>query len=258
MDLNRFCIPTADGESGDSLNHHTATSEDGRVTVYFRDLQERLLEQIYAADVVVGCVAWLTSFPVLRALEPKRGVSIIVQKEDFLRPDHDAPNKEWLRELKSLYHALIPKLTRRDIGGRLSEMRDRSYRSTSEELAREWFIEDPMDPVRCVGVNYGINNRSQPRMHNKFLVFCKYDNVVGVDPYAAWTGSYNISATAERSFEKALLIRDPSLVNAYFLEYVQIACLSEPLNWKSVTVKPEWWRGSESDWDCFDAFAGEY
>lgn len=256
IDLNQLKIPSAAGSSSALLSHNSTSSEDGQVTVYFRDLQQKLLEQIAEADVVLGCVAWLTSFEVLKALAQKRGVSIIVQKEDFLRPDQ-RPTKDWLRNLKALYGDLYPTLTRRDIGGVLAEMRGRQYRTTAEELAKEWFIEDPMDPIRCVGIVGGEQERTNPRMHNKYLIFAHFNEGEGVSPYAVWTGSYNLSATAERSFENALLLRNPNIVRAYFFEYGQIAALSEPLDWKSKEVNPEWWRGAESDWSRFDPLAGE-
>lgn len=266
MDLNHLKIPLARDDDEDDawvdLQQNNAESADQKTTVYFRDIQKRVIEHIQQADVVLGCVAWLTSFEVLKALQVKKGVSIIVQKEDFLRPDFNVSENDdyenWLFELKKLYQAVYPRLTRRDIGQTLAQMRDRAYRSLAEEKAREWNIEDGMDAIRCVGVSSQSNARSLPRMHNKFLIFAQWDGRGEVEPYAVWTGSYNLSANAKKSFENALVLRDKSLVDAYFSEYLQIACLSEPLDWKSEVANPEWWQGTTKGPGRYDPLAGEF
>jgi hypothetical protein len=56
--------------------------------------------------VVVGCVAWLSSRSVLEALARKKAVAIVVQKEDFLRPDLDQNWTRAGRELRAFYRAL--------------------------------------------------------------------------------------------------------------------------------------------------------
>ena len=67
------------------LNNNTTS---GDIEAIFRDVKERLIQEITNADIIVGCVAWLTCSEILDALATvKNGVSIIVQKEDMLRPD---------------------------------------------------------------------------------------------------------------------------------------------------------------------------
>lgn len=112
---------------------------------------------------------------------------------------------------------------------------------------------------------------SFPRMHNKFLIFTEnipiYDDVPSTFGYAAedysaddnldlpkllgvsdtacvWTGSYNISQTAAKSLENAVVIRDQVIAQAYFNEWSQIMALSEPLDWESEWVAPEWRIGT--------------
>lgn len=63
-----------------------STVASGSVIAHFEDIEGRLVEFIHESTAIVGCVAWLTSVPVLRALQG-RPVNLIVQKEDFLRPD---------------------------------------------------------------------------------------------------------------------------------------------------------------------------
>ena len=63
-------------------------------------------------------------------------------------------------------------------------------------------------------------------------------------PYAVWTGSFNLTETAEKSLENALLIKNPKIVEAYYKEYGQICAMSEPLNWESNWIEPQWRIGT--------------
>lgn len=49
-------------------------------------IETALISQIAQCDMACGCVAWLTNENILKALG-KVQTSLIVQKEDFLRPD---------------------------------------------------------------------------------------------------------------------------------------------------------------------------
>ena len=83
-------------------------SAKSEAAAYFRDLETPLLSHIGEADAVVGCVAWLTNHKVLTALASKRSASIILQKEDFLRPDLEPLKEDWRSELRTLYDAICP------------------------------------------------------------------------------------------------------------------------------------------------------
>lgn len=222
--------------------------------IYFRDLERHLVSHIKAADFVAGCVAWLTSKPILNALSRvPQGVSIVVQKEDFLRPDVESRGG-WTATLRKLYDALKEPPTRLEIEGL-------DYLS---------FMSDPsIQPVRCVGIHNSDKGRLVPRMHNKFLVFCHVNKVpVGtvracivndgeceiyddpddminvITPYAAWTGSYNMSKNATMSLENAVFLQDPSIAGAYYAEWRNILSISEPLDWSTPWSQPEWHYGS--------------
>lgn len=79
---------------------------NAKVSVYFRDLETQLIQQIKAAEIIVGCIAWLTHFPIIQALaNVPKGVSIIIQKEDFIRPDLDS-KENWRTELRERYAKL--------------------------------------------------------------------------------------------------------------------------------------------------------
>lgn len=240
-DLNTLSIPNRDGPN-ESLSAPPVAG-DG-VTVYFRDLERHLIDHILAADAVLGCVAWLTNKDILSALAKKDPVAIVVQKEDFLRPDLSS-RRGWAAELRRRYDGLVCSWTRHEMPSFVGAL---SYCSNNL-----------MQPVRCVG-NFNRDRSSAfPRMHHKFIVFCRYstrqeviptqegDQVVEwpeLTPYAVWTGSLNFTENGARSLENALFITQQSIVNAYVEEWARIEALSEPLDWESDWTAPEWRLGS--------------
>ena len=62
-------------------------SSGGEIECYFRDLETHLNNKIKQYPVIVGCVAWLSNELLLKTLATRKAVSIIIQKEDFIRPD---------------------------------------------------------------------------------------------------------------------------------------------------------------------------
>ena len=190
-------------------------------------------------------MAWLTDAEILKALASKKSVCIIVQKEDFQRPDIDVNLKEvdwkkkWKIELRQSYDKLKCNLEREDFDQNIL-----SFISTHS-------IDTTLEAVRCVG-----NKNRHPLMHNKFLVFASYKNYnrpvsgyydygkIKIKPYAVWTGSFNFTKNSQNSLENALLIKDPLVVHAYYKEFGQIYAMSEPLDWTVDWVKPKWRIGS--------------
>lgn len=225
FNLNRLVIANAEGPDL-ALADHSTTSADGSVAVYFRGIEAALVRHIEAADVVVGCIAWLSSKPVLRALSGRRAVALVVQKEDFLRPDLGQREPRVRSDLRPLYDALPQGLQRfqyPDLVGSLSVASDPT-----------------MEPVRCIGSLNGDRRPAVPRAHHKFAVFCRLggDDAPKIEPYEVWTGSYNWTANATRSLENAVVLRDASVVRAFYREWEQAYAVSEPLDWDSPWVMP--------------------
>ena len=126
--LNTLAIAT-DGDPR-PLGRNNFHAPEADVTVYFRDLETELIRQIESAQAVIGCVAWLTSEPILSALaNVPNGVSIVVQKEDFLRPDVGASGL-WRSTLRRLYNRVPSRLIRNLPGlvGQLSAARGSARR----------------------------------------------------------------------------------------------------------------------------------
>lgn len=101
-DLNDYKIPSADGS--DILLTNFSISE-GEVDVVFRNIRTRLIQEIKQSHAVLGCVAWLTDLDILSAFENTQ-TCLVVQKEDFLRPDLGLENKQWKEKLRESYDKL--------------------------------------------------------------------------------------------------------------------------------------------------------
>jgi hypothetical protein len=226
-DLNKFQLDN-DGNYKDVHFIDNSVESVQGISVYFRDIETKLVSHIREADAILGAVAWLTNYKILDALAELKNVSIIVQKEDFLRPDIGLPSNYKIT-LNQKYNNLKCNLERHFFDNILSSVSVAS---------------DPsIDAVRCVGNHNKDKKPAFPRMHNKFLVFARVDKYF-VFPYAVWTGSFNLTKNAGLSLENALYITQPEIVNAYFQEYGQIAAMSEKLDWDSDWAAPEWRIGT--------------
>ncbi|MFI5390405.1 MAG: hypothetical protein ACHQYQ_03505 [Bacteriovoracales bacterium] len=231
INLNKLKIHDADGPDQE-LTDFSVTQ--GETTVIFRDLETKLIEQIEKYPIILGCVAWLTNFRIIEAMQNK-DISIIVQKEDFLRPE--SHSKNWHIKLHEKYFYLKNNLTRYELPGianQLSVGRDPS-----------------IAPIRCLGNHNSQKKLTHPRMHNKFLVFCHSENKnlndyghIEIIPNAVWSGSFNFSENANNSFENAILIENKEISMAYAKEYSQIFALSEPLDWETPWMEPEYRIGT--------------
>lgn len=231
-DLNLLEIIT-NGSENQPLVDLSESAQDCSVQVYFRDLEDHLIAHISTAQVVVGGVAWFTSHRVIRALCEIHGVSLIVNKEDFLRPDAE-PVSQMAADLRNLYTAL-PYLPERHL-----------LRGLVGSLS---VCSDPIiDCVRCLGTVDRQRKTNRPRMHNKFFVFCGIepgtDGYEHILPRSVWTGSFNPTTNGSKSLENAVVITHPIIADAYYREWEQLLALSEPLDWDCEWVCPEYRIGS--------------
>lgn len=219
-------------EPGGSYGNRVVLSDpsmtSGVVTCYFRDIKSHLIDEIKKYKAVVGCVAWLTDADILRELSRKSGVSIIVQKEDFLRPDTGNWSK---KNLLRLYEN-IPCMDRSDLPAPLCDAS---------------ICCDQSIGIRCVGEANLSKKMASPRAHHKFIVFGEVVSFVDKDkgyfasdflPAAVWTGSFNFTNNGSNSLENAVVIRDKVIAKAYLKEFGQVAAMSEPLNWDSEWAQP--------------------
>jgi hypothetical protein len=189
----------------------------------FRNIEQEIIEQIKRHDIIVGCIAWLTSIPIMEALQGK-DVQFIVQQEDWLRPD----STEWsMSRQRSLYQSL---------SGIDTIYAGVNYASYSE-----------IQPIRLSG-KPKTKNRSNPRMHHKFVLFAERNEQddYGHKTNLLWTGSYNFTANATKSLENGLFVKCPEVIEAYWLEWRQVLL-------SSFRIEDKWWNqsyGWSSDDDC--------
>jgi len=234
IDLTQLLIANADGPDTPQSDH-SISKVRADISVVFRDHQRRLLDLIDRYPYVLGCVAWLTDMRVLDALSSRDGVSIIVQKEDFLRPD--MTDRSDFEEMLRRAYGRIGGICRYEAPGVASGL--------------SVCCDPEMDAVRCVGNYNSEKHPAWPRMHNKFIVLCSYKESPNPDiyggelhPECVWTGSYNFTFNAQKSFENSIIIHDRDIAEAYAHEWAQILAFSEPLDWESRWCAPEYRIGT--------------
>jgi len=212
-------------------DHSIVVDEKVRIEAIFKNLEDKVVEKIEKSSSVVGCVAWLTSNKILAALaKTVDGVSIIVQKEDFLRPDIDSEDQYIQRlqkqysELKGIYPT--------------NECRFEEIVNSKGEFSRS----ETNISIRCVGNAKKVGQFALPRMHHKFFVFCNPEELESywlVKPYAVWTGSFNMTKNATMSVENAVYIENEEIAMSYFLEWHSMLMISERLDWTSEYAAPD-------------------
>lgn len=226
--LNRATIPTDGG--GVSLINRPTGVVSGAAEVVFQNHDVRLIQEIESADYVLGAMAWLTHEGIINALSrTKDGCAVVVQKEDFLRPDMGARKDGWPEELRRRYGVLRNSLDR--------------YGMPSPACDLSICGDPGFEAVRCVGNHNSERSPAFPRMHNKFFVLCDVE-AERLSPHTVWTGSFNATANATNSLENALILRDEKIAQAYATEWAHIFALSEPLDWLHGWVAPEYRIGT--------------
>lgn len=191
---------------------------DAQIKPVFRNIEEALIEEIDKHTLVVGCVAWLTSEPILEALQGK-AVQFVLQQEDWLRPDSD----DWTMQKQ---RRLYDKLT--GIQNYIANVNNASCHI----IAPIYLCGKPKTKMR-----------SQPRMHHKFILFGNEHNsyfpeLDDMRTYSnfdlVWTGSYNVTKNAKHSLENGLFIKSKEIVEVYRQEWRQVLL-------SSVRVQDKWW-----------------
>jgi hypothetical protein len=198
------------------------------IELVLRDHEAILVELIQNYKAAIGCVYCLTSLPVLGALASLDAAALLVQKDDRLRSLRRAREHQAYRTLKPFA---------------LDEISSRF--AHGEEVS-----------VRCVGV--ATQGSVRANMHHKFLVLGSFATVpttvvnsyTGEQhveqrrwfcPEAAWLGSFNFTWNASRSLESAMIVRDQEIARRLRDEFCAILEISEPLDWDSQHIKPEFW-----------------
>jgi hypothetical protein len=188
------------------------------IEVYFKNIENIICEKIKKHKYIVGCVAWLTNKKILKELSKKdKEVLIIVQDEDFLRPDtYFDGNKEKFKKTILTYYN---KIKGRDKSISLSDLGISTHCEIGCGIRRCGFINKDKLPAF-------------PRMHNKFIVLGN-DDEHGYPKYTEIiTGSFNYTDNSTNSLENIICLKDDKIVRSYYEQFGEIALISVELDWE--------------------------
>jgi len=223
MDLNKISVNSDGNWKGPEQNDYSIINGKLDVEVCFKEIEDFIISKIEKHSYIVGCVAWLTNKNILKALSKKSNVSIIVQEEDFLRPDSsfDGHKTNWKNKIRCLYDNL-PK--------RCIYLMDLSGESINVAGDQGEII----GGIRRLGKLNTEKSPAFPRMHNKFIV-C-YDGGGLSDGGKilngeVLTGSFNFSENSNNSLENVVCLKDPDIVDAFIKQYTEICLMSVELDW---------------------------
>ena len=195
----------------------------GNVEVFFRNQKKVLMDLIRSYEVIIGAVAWITDLEILSELASRQTL-LVIQKEDFLRPDMETRLSEEARnKLLGTYAKFKPFDGTGFAFGPFAQVADASFAQ--------------LPPILCFGQCLPRRMYMTPRMHNKFFVFFEKEGG-HYRPSSVWTGSLNITQLNLNSLENSVLIRDELIAGAYAEEAQIIYLNGEPLDWDKEWINP--------------------
>ena len=181
------------------LGENFGSKHDG-CTVEFvcRDLEQRLVSLIGQHDAFVGCVAWLTNPIILNAMA-RKSLGVVVQKEDFLRPDtakreggRGFDSAVYRRKLRKQYEDAVYALY--EIGNMVPAGTDSLNPFAIDGIDGRCLQEGTMaGDVRCFGKHSTFKGQIIPRMHNKFIVLGNWEWVQNIKYFFPWPCEYEKS-----------------------------------------------------------------
>ncbi|KAM9997910.1 hypothetical protein ACTFIY_007564 [Dictyostelium cf. discoideum] len=158
-----------------------------------------------------------------------RGVRIliVILKEAWLT------ESDWLIDSYTILNN-INDLERNDY---LKIFRDYRIDFFQEEIVDWNSLQFDDDVIRVCGEIQTKPNQYIVRMHNKFIVFGSFENGK-VEPKNVWTGSFNLTKTAGKSFENVLILASKEAAWQFPKEFCLVFFLSEPLETKNKNMSP--------------------
>jgi len=196
------------------LSGHACWSLQSGTEVHFRNLESVLLRELEKCDIVLGCVAWITSKPILEELTRHTTCLILDHKVPSM-PEH---RKEAYEALQCQNKEPIYEMLRNGHGW------EEYFCYTTEDgtpipktMYGDWNFEAGL---------YRVDGGKFRYMHHKFLILLKRVGKCscGKQLYepTVWTGSFNLTKNAKTGLENAVIIRDPAICAAYLCEFLEI------------------------------------
>lgn len=196
------------------LSGHACRSNNAEIEVHFRDLEDVLLLELSKADIVLGCVAWITSDVILEELSRKTTCLILDHKVPKM-PQH---RKEAYGVLQFQDKTPIYEMLKNGHG--YSEYFCYSTKEghpLTHTMYGDWNFESGL---------YRVDGGKFRYMHHKFLIMIETQGICtcGKRLYkpTVWTGSFNLTKNAKTGLENATIIRDPAVCAAFLCEFLEI------------------------------------
>lgn len=206
-----------------SVGNNDNNPDGAKISVFFDNLEPRLLGYIRSSEYVIGCAAWLTNPDIMHELSKKKGTSIVINKEEYLNPKTAIGGTYYYNNMRKIYDSITGIFSTQCHCCNSDVDKCNNFMKNFAGL----IVNEKSGVVTC-GI---VNNPS--RLHHKFLIFL--DKLYR--PYAVWTGSYNLTKNSNYCLENALYITDQTIVRKFVSEYISAYNMSEPIRWTSGLLK---------------------
>lgn len=221
------------------LSGHACRVFNGEVEAHFRNLEEVLVREIYQHDIILGCVAWVSSPKVVEALAHKTTCLIVDRKV----PRMSKALKESYQLLQMNEKRPIYEMLKNGHGWEEYFCYSHEGEPLSYTMYGDWNFESGM---------YFVDGGTYRFMHHKFILMLKEDGrcECGKILYkpTVWTGSYNFTKNAKTGLENAVIIRNKGIGASYLGEFLEVftnhACQLNILDWE--TQQKTGWRDTDS------------
>lgn len=243
LNTNRRCT-TGLIQCGDQqvFNHSCSfTKSKPELAIVFTDhIQGSLVNIIkeYARNrIIVGCVAWFSSRPVVEAIINSRVKDsyFVVNDENYktwgrgcagplyesLPSSGRSFNQIWGKKIETplnVLDATFQKSTVRAFG-------IRSYNSSESQDSRS---DAPADDAEYKSASFSGWGGTRSFMHSKYLVICDDKDM----PRWVWLGSMNLTGNSSNNIETCVFLDDPKIALHCFLDFSMTFKDSKPLRFK--------------------------
>ncbi|KAM9959371.1 hypothetical protein ACTFIR_000446 [Dictyostelium discoideum] len=232
MDFNNFSNDYFDaGTNVGGIN----IEDTKNVKCLFRGITNEVINLIgnsKKGDFIFFCIAWFTNTDILNKVKLAKNtgvrILIVILKEPWLT------ESDWLIDSYTILNN-INELERNDY---LKIFRDYGIDFCQKEEIVDWnSLQFDDDVIRVCGEIQTKPNQYIPRMHNKFIVFGSFESGK-VEPKTVWTGSFNLTKTAGKSFENVVILSSKEAASQFLKEFCLVFFLSEPLETKNKKMTP--------------------
>lgn len=193
-----------------------------------------MIKRYGRTSIILGCIAWISGGEIIEALSQCKGVSLIVNREDFSKYGVGSTGKKY---------AKIPRIGQpfsqafAHIPSDLSSLEPKRKNGKSSYTSVRAFG----NPSMSVGSN--ANNGKSGLEHCKYMIFFESRPMLlagggdnGEDiyeykdyPAAVWTGSMNMTKNSESHHENTVLIESDKIAMAYYKDFSKTFMVSTPV-----------------------------